>query len=260
MTEMNLKNPIPLPSRITPWLFIGSLEEANAPVKLLSDLGIEQIINVTHNIDHVHNSETGNKTFKRFRIPIKDGSSTRIDVHFQRVAFLIQECMHSSESTKGATLLHCFEGISRSVTLGIASMMIIDKITLKEAFDIMRTVRPISEPNHGFQHQLKQLDMQLHGQTIHFSTQEHITRWTTFASTQDEIVLQVDAEIGAKLFGDACQAIQETLNDGKTLEVCVRSCMELYATSTERDALARDSFAEVLICIPYNQDKSRKDR
>ncbi|MCO5585244.1 hypothetical protein L7F22_039177 [Adiantum nelumboides] len=255
------KSDVPLPSRITPWLFVGSLEEANAPAEVLSDLGIVQIINVTHNIEHVHNSRADMTTFKHVRIPVKDLSTTRIDVHFQRVATLIHDCMHLSNTRKGATLLHCFEGVSRSVTLGIASMMIMDKITLKEALEVMRTERPIIEPNPGFLHQLQQLDAQLQGQIVRYTPQEHIVRWTTIVSTQDNnISLRDDNEIQAKLFKEACQAVQETLDDGKTLEGCIRYCMELFATSTERDALARDSFAQVLIRIAHDQNTEIRTR
>ncbi|PWN33443.1 phosphatases II [Meira miltonrushii] len=245
--KSNTETGIPLPSRIAPWLYIGSFKEANAPAKLLSDLGIVQIINVTHNIDHVHNLKKGETTFKHVRIPVKDVNTTRIDVHFQRVANIIQECMHS---TKRATLLHCFEGVSRSVTLGVASMMIIDNVTLQDAMDIMRAARPIIEPNSGFLHQLQQLDTQLYGNpsTVHFTPQQHIARWTTFASTQDDnIALPIDAKIRSRLFEEACQALQETLDDCKTLEECIRYCMEFFATSTEQDLVARDSFAQVLI-------------
>lgn len=247
--ETYTETDIPLPSRITPWLFIGSLEEANAPAKLLSDLGIVQIINVTHNIDHVHNSDTSIPTFKHVRIPVKDVDTTRVDVHFQRVANMIQECMRSE---KRATLLHCFEGVSRSATLGLASMMIIDRMTFKEALISMRAVRRIIEPNSGFLHQLQQLDVQLYGNppTVHYTPQEHIARWTTFASTQNENDrLPIDAEIQTRLFEEACQALQGTLDDGKTLEECIVHCMELHATSTDRDLLGRDCFAQVLVQV-----------
>jgi protein-tyrosine phosphatase len=56
---------------------------------------------------------------------------------------------------RGNVLVHCQAGISRSCTIVIAYLMQQMLISFKEAFSLVKSKRPIANPNKGFIKQLK---------------------------------------------------------------------------------------------------------
>ena len=52
-------------------------------------------------------------------------------------------------------LVHCLAGISRSVSIIIAYLMIVEKLTYNQALDSIRQIRPEVNPNPGFAYQLR---------------------------------------------------------------------------------------------------------
>ena len=64
-----------------------------------------------------------------------------------------------SELQKGTNVfVHCFAGVSRSSSIVIAYIMYKYKLTLEEAFQYVKSKRPIVQPNPGFMQQLKRLE------------------------------------------------------------------------------------------------------
>jgi hypothetical protein len=63
---------------------------------------------------------------------------------------------HALRSGDNNVLVHCSAGISRSPTLVLAYIMKKDHITLDEAFDKMRKLRQIVDPNVSFIIQLRE--------------------------------------------------------------------------------------------------------
>ncbi|KAM9847345.1 dual specificity protein phosphatase 13B-like [Aulostomus maculatus] len=63
-------------------------------------------------------------------------------------------------STGGRVLVHCLMGVSRSATLVLAFLMIVEGLQLQEAVAAVRQHRDIC-PNPGFLQQLRSLDMRL---------------------------------------------------------------------------------------------------
>lgn len=63
-------------------------------------------------------------------------------------------------SVPGRVLVHCLMGVSRSATLVLAFLMIVEGLTLREAVAAVRPHRDIC-PNPGFLQQLRILDMSL---------------------------------------------------------------------------------------------------
>merc|ERR1739845_16337 len=55
----------------------------------------------------------------------------------------------------GSTIVHCQAGISRSATICLAYLIKYQSLSLQEAFDFLKNVRPCIGPNFGFLGQLK---------------------------------------------------------------------------------------------------------
>jgi len=58
-------------------------------------------------------------------------------------------------------LVHCHAGVSRSVTIVVAYLMICRGHTLSSALGSVRAVRPIANPNSGFMATLRSIDKSL---------------------------------------------------------------------------------------------------
>lgn len=56
---------------------------------------------------------------------------------------------------EGTVLVHCHAGISRSVAIVLAYLMHMRKISVQDALNLIRSRRPIADPNSGFMHQLE---------------------------------------------------------------------------------------------------------
>jgi len=52
-------------------------------------------------------------------------------------------------------LFHCFAGVSRSATFAIAYIMMKQKLSVKEAYDMVKNKRDMIKPNNGFMLALK---------------------------------------------------------------------------------------------------------
>lgn len=66
-----------------------------------------------------------------------------------------------NKKTKPRILIHCFMGLSRSVTLLIAFIMIGRRWSLEKTYSFVKGKRPMMRPNDGFIIQLKLLDFLL---------------------------------------------------------------------------------------------------
>lgn len=56
-------------------------------------------------------------------------------------------------------LFHCFAGVSRSATFAIAYLMAKQKLSVKEAYDMVKSKRDIIQPNDGFMLALQKLQV-----------------------------------------------------------------------------------------------------
>lgn len=71
------------------------------------------------------------------QIPVFDKSDIDISLYFDEVADLIEQV----RQTDGKTMVHCVAGVSRSASLCLAYLMKHMKMTLKAAFELVRSVR-----------------------------------------------------------------------------------------------------------------------
>jgi protein-tyrosine phosphatase len=135
-------------SEILPYLYIGNMHDAQQIIAL-KNMGIHSIINVTRDVKD--NLKYGG--INRFRIPIDDTPRVDISYYFQDAIDFIERARENNDKV----LVHCVMGISRSVTIVLAYLMIVCGYTYEDAFDYVKSIRPIINPNIGFRAKLLEL-------------------------------------------------------------------------------------------------------
>lgn len=146
------------PSKITDTLYLSSLQVANK-YDYLKSLGIKQILAVGTELP-IHESTDFSIKYVR----IDDDPTVNIRIHFD-------DCHAFIESAP--TLVHCYAGVSRSVTIVISYLMKKHDMSLSDAFSLCKERRPIINPNPGFCEQLMTYDIDLDVQKM-FSGQQPI--------------------------------------------------------------------------------------
>lgn len=75
-------------------------------------------------------------------------------------------CADSVKSEGGRVLVHCFAGISRSATICIAYLMLTENLSMHQALEFTRRLRPCVSPNFNFMGQLLSFENQLQKECI----------------------------------------------------------------------------------------------
>lgn len=122
----------------------------------LIDTGITLIINCTKEVPTYRIP-----SIRNLRLLVDDNPNFRLDIHFERGA----EEIHNACSRLGKVLVHCSDGISRSASLCIFYLMKYERMKLSEAYELVRSKRPIIRPNPGFWKQLIRFERKLHGKS-----------------------------------------------------------------------------------------------
>lgn len=140
-----------------PRLSIGSLGSAYN-LKSLQANGITHIICASGVVRTKYPD-----SFVYHRVDIRDKSETDIASHWQSCWDFIDAALESSAENdrENKVLIHCYQGISRSTTILASYLMKRFGLTLVEALDEIRSVRPVAAPNPGFLMQLRVLERSL---------------------------------------------------------------------------------------------------
>lgn len=132
------------PDKITENIFQGGYKSSENK-DLLKSLLITHILVVSSEL-----SINFPDDFQYLRISINDDELSDIKQHFEKAFEFIENCINNN----GKILIHCAAGISRSSTITCSYLIKKNKITYKEALEIVRNGRKISTPNSGFEKQL----------------------------------------------------------------------------------------------------------
>lgn len=112
----------------------------------LAELGITHILNCAG--DFCENEHSSRFVYRTYFI--KDSKLENIECLFYEAI----EFIESAISSGGKILIHCMQGVSRSVTLAVAFVQFRLKIPYTDAFEMVRKARTIASPNIGFVSQL----------------------------------------------------------------------------------------------------------
>ena len=136
-------------SEIIPnFLYISSYN-ATKNLELLEKNKITHIINCA--ADFCENVYEQEKKFTYLSFYLKDHVLENIECIFY-------ECIKFIENVKekgGRVLVHCIQGISRSVSIVMAYIIFSKKLSYDKAFNLVQSKREISSPNFGFSIQLQ---------------------------------------------------------------------------------------------------------
>jgi protein-tyrosine phosphatase len=136
-------------------LFLGGKAEAKA-LSTLQDMKIKYILNCTpsKNLDpgaglpnYYEKDKVG---LKYLRIPIFDNRGEDIVSRMETAHRFIDEGKHY-----GGVLVHCVKGVSRSASFVMGYLMKTNDMTLDEALEYVKMMRPIVSPNEAFMTQLR---------------------------------------------------------------------------------------------------------
>lgn len=76
-----------------------------------------------------------------------------IDLPTENILKYLKECIEFIESSD-KVYIHCMQGISRSASIVIAYFMWKNNLNYNDAFQLVKSKRPIVKPNEGFKKQL----------------------------------------------------------------------------------------------------------
>ncbi|XP_010546836.1 PREDICTED: dual specificity protein phosphatase 1B [Tarenaya hassleriana] len=135
-------------SKIEEGLFIGSVAEASNR-DLLKSSNVTHILTVAVAVSPLYPDEFSYKV-----IEVVDRSETDLTQYFDECFNFVDEARQSG----GGVLVHCFMGMSRSVTIVVAYLMKKYGLSFSKAMEHVRSRRPQALPNFGFISQLEQYE------------------------------------------------------------------------------------------------------
>ena len=142
-----------IPTEIIPRLWLGSRHVRESNPSFMSQ--------ITHLVDASNLSTLPAPMCKHvYIVPVTDSKDSLLCSHFERVSLLIKSAIDNDNDAAGSinnVLVHCNQGISRSASLVIAYLIMENGFTLREAFRLVKKLRPSVLPNSGFLSQLIEL-------------------------------------------------------------------------------------------------------
>uniref|UniRef100_V9L844 Dual specificity protein phosphatase 19-like protein n=1 Tax=Callorhinchus milii TaxID=7868 RepID=V9L844_CALMI len=130
---------------VKPWLLLSSQDVAQ-DYETLKKFKISHILNVGYGIENAFPD-----VFTYKSISILDLPETRITSYFQECFSFIDQ----ARTKDGVVLVHCNAGVSRSASIVIGYLMKVAGLSFEDAFSLVKNARPASNPNAGFNEQLR---------------------------------------------------------------------------------------------------------
>ena len=144
------------PHQILPYLFLGS-DICAQDLEALVHLGVTHIVNATVDCKNHHKDA---QAFEYLQLPLKDNEDEDIGKYFASSSEFISKALEAKSNNR--VLVHCAQGISRSVTIVLAHLLISRQAqTLKDAFAHVSSRREQAFPNNGFWIALEKLERKI---------------------------------------------------------------------------------------------------
>lgn len=140
---------IPPPfAHVAPSLFLGNARAAAAS-ELLARAGVTLCVNVSR-------QQPGPRApgVAELRVPVFDDPAEDLLAHLEPTCAAIEAAVRAG----GACLVYCKNGRSRSAAVCTAYLMRHRGLSLAQAFQTVKSARPVAEPNPGFWSQLQKYE------------------------------------------------------------------------------------------------------
>ena len=141
---------------IKDFLYISSYKTASTIIDL-QNLKITNIINCSGDLCKNLFQESSLLNIEYLTLNIRDNVSENIECLF----FKCINYINNAKEKNGRVLIHCYKGVSRSVSIAIAYLIYFYKWTYDKAFDFIQSKRSIANPNISFYLQLKTFQKRL---------------------------------------------------------------------------------------------------
>ena len=132
-------------SELDPGLYVSS-DIIARDFKKLKESGVTHVINCAANVCRNYYPED----FEYLHFFLKDSKNESIECVFYRCI----EFINNAKKNGGKVLVHCMQGVSRSVTVCLAYIIFTHSRPFEQVFAEAKGVRGICSPNTGFQVQL----------------------------------------------------------------------------------------------------------
>ncbi|OBS81179.1 hypothetical protein A6R68_20580 [Neotoma lepida] len=143
-------------ARVAPALFIGNARAASA-TELLVRAGITLCVNVSR-------QQPGPRApgVAELRVPVFDDPAEDLLTHLEPTCAAMEAAVRDG----GSCLVYCKNGRSRSAAVCTAYLMRHRGHSLERAFQMVKSARPVAEPNLGFWAQLQKYEQSLQAQAL----------------------------------------------------------------------------------------------
>jgi predicted protein tyrosine phosphatase len=125
-------------------IYVGG-ESPALNLSLLQKLGITHIVNCAADTTACAFEDTGR--FKYLRVHINDSVNDGVTSHIPAVFAFLDECLSKPE---GRCLIHCTQGVSRSVSFCVAREMADRNCDYDVALATIKSQRAVAAPNAGY--------------------------------------------------------------------------------------------------------------
>ncbi|XP_066137029.1 dual specificity phosphatase 28 isoform X3 [Saccopteryx bilineata] len=135
-------------AHVAPSLFLGNARAAAAP-ELLARARVTLCVNVSR-------QQPGPRApgVAELRVPVFDDPAEDLLAHLEPTCAAMEAAVRAG----GACLVYCKNGRSRSAAVCTAYLMRHRGLTLAQAFQTVKSARPVAEPNPGFWSQLQKYE------------------------------------------------------------------------------------------------------
>ena len=137
------------PNLILDNIYIGDIYDAHN-IEELEKNNINNVISIVPGCENIYNNIEYKINHNCFQAI--DNLEQDLTQYFEKTSSLIENIVEKKEKV----LIHCICGVSRSVTILLAYLIIKRGYTLKDGLELIKNKRPIANPNESF---LKQLNM-----------------------------------------------------------------------------------------------------
>lgn len=138
------------------WIWIGDAEDARDHAALRKN-NVRYIMNCTplRSNGGVANFHERDPNFDYCRLAMGDNATEDLTSRFE-IAWAFFEKARIRED--GGVLVHCQQGVSRSVSMVLSYLMKYYRMNFNDALALAKTARSQANPNEGFSAQLRELD------------------------------------------------------------------------------------------------------